>query len=128
MGTLNTKLTLTAAGSGTTTTAGFSISASDALGITAPVVNLASGSVTNSGHDILVPTSASSVTYLYVKYKTKAGGTPVLVASTVSGTQNVMDLAEGEAIFIPVKGAVGLRVTSSDSNSITYEYGYWTKS
>ena len=66
-----------AGGSGTTTTAGFSISASDALGITAPVVNLASGSVTNSGHDILVPASASSVTYLYVKYKTKAGGTPV---------------------------------------------------
>ena len=82
----------------------------------------------NSGHDILVPTSASAVTYLYVKYKAKAGGTPTLVASTVSGTQNVMDLTEGEAIFIPVKGAVGFRVTSSDANAITYEYGYWTKS
>lgn len=128
MGTIRSKLTLVAAGSTTTTTAGFNISCSDNLSITAPVVNLASGSVTNSGHDILVPTSASSVTYLYLKYSSKAGGTPVLVISTVSGTQNVMDLAEGEAIFIPVKGAVGLRVTSTDSNAITYEYGYWTKS
>ena len=39
-----------------------------------------------------------------------------------------MDISEGEAIFIPVKGAVGFRVTSSDANAITYEYGYWTKS
>ena len=128
MGTIKSKLSLVAAGSSTTTSSGFSISCTDSLGIAAPVVNLASGSVTNSGHDILVPTSASSITYLYVKYVSKAGGTPTLVASTVSGTQNVMDISEGEAIFVPIKGTVGLRVTSTDSNAITYEYGYWTKS
>ena len=51
-----------------------------------------------------------------------------MVISTVAGTQNFCDLTIGECVFLPVKGSVGLRVTSSDTNTITYEYGYWTKS
>tara|TARA_R100001509_G_C4831107_1_gene203306 strand:- start:325 stop:711 length:387 start_codon:yes stop_codon:yes gene_type:complete len=128
MGTLKTRLSVSSKGSADTTSTGFAISCTDALTIQAPVTNLASGSVTNSGHDILIASSVSAITYIYVKYVSKAGGTPIMVISTVSGTQNVIDLGESEAIFIPVKAGVGLRVTSSDSNAITYEYGTWTKS
>jgi len=129
MGTIKTKMTLLSKGSSTTTTGGFSIAHNDSLSIEAPVINLASGSVTStSGPDVIVASSVTDVTYVYIKYVSKAGGTPVMVVSTVAGTQNVMDLAEGEAILIPLKGSVGIRVTSSDTNAITYEYGYWTQS
>tara|TARA_Y100000992_G_scaffold107416_1_gene69964 strand:+ start:707 stop:1099 length:393 start_codon:yes stop_codon:yes gene_type:complete len=128
MGIIKSKLSLFSTGSSTTTTGGFSISVADSLAIEAPVVNLASGNVTSSsGPDVIIGSGVSDVTYVYIKYKTAAAGSPVLVLSTVTGTQNFSDLTAGEAIFIPVKGGVGLRVTSSDTNAITYEYGYWTK-
>lgn len=69
----------------------------------------------------------SDTTYVYIKYVSKDGGTPVLVLSTAENTQDFVDLAEGEAIFLPVKGAKGIRVTSSTTDEISYEYGYWTK-
>jgi len=120
-------LNLVSQGSATTTTAGFSISVADSLAIEAPVVNLASGTVTSAANDTLIASSVSDVTYLYLKYVSQAAGTPTLVVSTVTNTQDVMDLTIGEAIFIPVKGSIGIRVTSSDANAINYEYGYWTK-
>ena len=49
MGTIKTKLSLMSQGSATTTASGFSVSISDSLSIETPLVNLASGSVTNSG-------------------------------------------------------------------------------
>ena len=128
MGTIKTKLSLQSSGSSTTTSAGFALNFADTLAIEQPVVNLASGTVANSSDiDTIVASSATDVTYVYIKYVSAGGGSPVLVLSTVAGTQNFSDLTIGEALFIPIKGAVGLRVTSSDSNSITYEYGYWTK-
>ena len=128
MGTIKSRLSLTSRGSATTTTQGFGISFSDSLSIEAPVINLASGTVTSStGPNTILGTGVTDTTYVYIKYVSKDGGTPVLVVSTAENTQDFADLAEGEAIFLPVKGAKGIRVTSSTTDEISYEYGYWTK-
>ena len=127
MGTIKTKLSLMSQGSATTTASGFSVSVSDSLSIETPLVNLASGSVTNSGADTIISNSVSDTTYLYLKFVSSASAADVLIVATVAGTQNVMDLTVGEAVFFPVKGAVGASVISSSSNAISYEYGYWTK-
>jgi len=128
MGNIKSRLSLTSTGSSTTTTAGFGISVTDSLTIEAPVVNLASGTVTSStGPNTILGTGVTDTTYVYIKYVSKDGGTPVLVVSTAENTQDFADLAEGEAIFLPVKGAKGIRVTSSTTDEISYEYGYWTK-
>jgi len=128
MGNIKSRLSLTSTGSTTTTTAGFGISVTDSLTIEAPVVNLASGTVTSStGPNTILGTGVTDTTYVYIKYVSKDGGTPVLVLSTAENTQDFADLAEGEAIFLPVKGAKGIRVTSSTTDEISYEYGYWTK-
>jgi hypothetical protein len=128
MGNIKSRLSLTSTGSSTTTTAGFGISVTDSLTIEAPVVNLASGTVTSStGPNTILGTGVTDTTYVYIKYVSKDGGTPVLVLSTAENTQDFADLAEGEAIFLPVKGAKGIRVTSSTTDEISYEYGYWTK-
>lgn len=128
MGTIKSRLSLSSRGSADTTSAGFAITVTDALTIEAPVTNLASGSVTNAAADTLIAGTVSDVTYIYLKYVSKGGGTPTLDVSTVTNTQDVIELGEGEAIFIPVMGSIGLRVISSDANSISYEYGTWTKS
>lgn len=127
MGTIKTKLSLMSQGSATTTASGFSVSISDSLSIETPLVNLASGSVTNSGATTIISNSVSDTTYLYLKFVSSASAADVLVVATVAGTQNVMDLTVGEAVFFPVKGSVGVSVISSSSNAISYEYGYWTK-
>lgn len=128
MGTIKQRFTLTSAGSTTTTSAGFTVNFNDSLPIEQPVVNMASGTVTSStGPDTLISNSVSGVTYVYIKYVSAAAGTPTMIVSTVAGTQNFSDMTIGEAIFIPLKGATGIRVTSSDTNAIRYEYGYWTK-
>lgn len=128
MGIIKQRFGLNSAGSTDTTQSGFTINFSDDLSIEHPLVNLASGNVTSSsGPDVIVPNTVSDVRYVYIKYVSAAGGTPTMVLSTVAGTQNFSDLTVGEAIFLPVKGGVGIRVTSSDTNSIRYEYGYWTK-
>ena len=128
MGIIKQRFGLNSAGSTDTTQSGFTINFSDDLSIEHPLVNLASGNVTSSsGPDVIVPNTVSDVRYVYIKYVSAAGGTPTMVLSTVAGTQNFSDLTVGEAIVLPVKGGVGIRVTSSDTNSIRYEYGYWTK-
>ena len=128
MGIIKQRFGLNSAGSTDTTQSGFTINFADDLSIEHPLVNLASGNVTSSsGPDVIVPSTMTDVRYVYIKYVSAAGGTPTMVLSTAAGTQNFSDLTVGEAIFLPVKGSVGIRVTSSDTNSIRYEYGYWTK-
>lgn len=128
MGTIKQRFTLTSSGSSTTTSSGFTVNFADSLAIEQPVVNMASGTVTSStGPDTLISNSVSDSTYIYIKYVSASAGTPVMVLSTVAGTQNFSDMTVGEAIFLPLKGATGIRVTSSDTNAIRYEYGYWTK-
>ena len=128
MGIIKQRFGLNSAGSTDTTQSGFTINFVDDLSIEHPLVNLASGNVTSSsGPDVIVPNTVTDVRYVYIKYVSAAGGTPTMVLSTAAGTQNFSDLTVGEAIFLPVKGSVGIRVTSSDTNSIRYEYGYWTK-
>lgn len=128
MGTIKQRFNLQSAGSTDTTSAGFNITLTDSLPITQPVVNLASGTVTSAtGPDTLIGTGVTDITYIYIKYVSTSAGTPTMVVSTVAGTQDFADVTIGEAIFLPVKGSTGIRVTSSDTNTITYEYGYWTK-
>lgn len=128
MGTIKQRFTLNSAGSTDTTSSGFTVNFSDSLPIEQPVINLASGTVTSStGPDTLIASSVTDVRYVYIKYVSAASGTPTMVVSTAAGTQNFSDLTVGEAIFFPLKGSVGVRVTSSSTDEIRYEYGYWTK-
>ena len=128
MGTIKQRFNLQSAGSTTTTSTRFNISFADSLAIEQPVVNIASANVTSAtGPDTIIGSGVSDITYVYIKYVSANAGTPTLVVSTVTNTQNFADLTVGEALFLPVKGSIGLRVTSSDTNQINYEYGYWTK-
>ena len=128
MGTIKQRFNLQSAGSNTTTSTGFNLSFADTLSIEQPVVNIASSNVTStSGPDTIIAAAVTDITYVYIKYVSANAGTPTMVVSTATGTQNFADLTVGEAIFLPVKGSVGIRVTSSDTNQINYEYGYWTK-
>ena len=104
-----------------TSTDSLSISVTDTLTVTQPMVDIAQISVGTSATEILT-TSQAVRTYVYVK---NAGATNSLVIKTAGGVTFAI-LAPGEVNFFTLYPDLGFELAAEVSTT-TAEYGYWTK-
>jgi hypothetical protein len=123
MATLTPRLTL----SGTAAHFGSSVNLSvdDSLGCTTPFSGVSRISVGTDIQEISadLTTSQSAITYVYLK---NTDGTNVVTVSVHGGTA-FADLNPGEFLFIPLKGATGLKAKATGSACVL-EYAYFSRS
>ena len=120
MATLTPTLTLTSTDA---TSDALSITVTDSLTVTNPSVNLARISVATTSAEVLIASSVSTTSYVYLK---NTDSTNIIVVKNDAGN-NISDLGPGEFAWFPLKGATGLECTAITAACVL-EYGYWTRS
>tara|TARA_R110000824_G_scaffold8448_1_gene38430 strand:+ start:24 stop:386 length:363 start_codon:yes stop_codon:yes gene_type:complete len=120
MATLTPTLTLTSTDA---TGDELNVTVTDSLTTTNPNVNIARVSVATTGAEVIIASSVSTTSYVYLK---NTDSTNIIVVKN-DGGDNISDLGPGEFAFFPLKGATGLECTSVTAACVL-EYGYWTKS
>jgi|7_EtaG_2_1085326.scaffolds.fasta_scaffold74424_2 hypothetical protein len=121
MATLTPTLTLTSAADDISTDA-LSITITGTLTTTEPSVGLSRVSVATTGAEVIIASSVSTTSYVYLK---NTDSTNIIVVKNDAGN-NIADLSPGEFAFFPLKGATGLECTSVTAPCVL-EYGYWTR-
>ena len=122
MATLTVTLTLTST-AGDITTQALSLSESDILSVGEPTISPSRVSVATTGAEVLIPSSVSAISYVYLK---NTDSTNIIVVKNDNG-DNIADLGPGEFAWFPLKGATGVECTAVTAACIL-EYAYWTKS
>ena len=118
MATLNTTLSLS---STTVASNSLSLSIADVLNVQNPVTGLSRVSIATGSPTELIAASVSADTYIYIKNTETANH---LEVKTAGGT-HFGRLRAGEAIFLCVKGSVGIEV-QADTAAIVAEYATFT--
>jgi hypothetical protein len=119
MATINSKLTL----SGTNLTSNaLSLAVSDSLTVANPITGLSRESVLHTGETVLIASSVSADTYIYIK---NTDSTNFVDVKTDAGT-TFAELSAGEAVFFCAKGSQGIEV-QADTASVVVEYATFTK-
>ena len=122
MATLKPSLTLT--GTASDFGSALSLTASDTLTVETPFSGVSRISIGTSEQDVSsdLTTSQTDITFVYLK---NTDDTNVITIST-GGSVNFADLNPGEFMFLPIKGAVGVKATANTAACIL-EYAYFTR-
>ena len=121
MATLNTKITLS---SSDTSDNGLNLTATDALAVTQPSVDLARVSIATGSAQALVP-SNSAFSFVYMKVISGTGSNPwiqVLVGGDIK-----MKIMVGDFCFLPLYNAQAI-TAEAQVGACVVEYGYWSRS
>ena len=121
MATLTTKLSI--AGTGLTSNQ-LAININDLLSVTTPHVGLSKLSVATGSASVLVASSVSAATYVYIRNTEAAGGN--FVTLETDGTEDWGRLEADNWAFFPVAPSVGLQVRS-DTASVVIEYAIFQR-
>jgi hypothetical protein len=129
MATLTPTLTLV---SSDATSNALSLSVTDTLSVTDPLVGLSKVAATTTGNQTIILSSHSSNRYLFLKHTGKdasdADVTTTLSVEIENG-KAFSELGANEWMFVPVAqtgGSVAVQLEAS-SGTIVAEYAYWTK-
>ena len=130
MATLTAALTLTSA-AGDITDDAISLSVSDSLSVTSPLVGMSQVTVTTTGANTIIVPSADARRYLYLKHTGKDGSLSAVTTDlkVEEGDENWFSrLAPGEFLFVPINcdGAQLIQLETT-GGTIIAEYAYWTK-
>jgi hypothetical protein len=90
----------------------------DITEVTSQSVSVATGSAT-----VLVASSVSSITYVFVK---NTDATNIVVLYTDAGPHAYADLGPGEFAFLPIKGTIGLEAKAA-GGACVIEYATFKK-
>jgi|TARA_R110000787_G_scaffold216083_1_gene325280 hypothetical protein len=122
MGTLTVGLSFTSP-AGDIATDALAMTLTDNLTTTTPNVGVSRmTALLASPTNILTAAAAPTTTYLYLK---NTDSVNIVVVKTDAAV-GMVDLAPGEFMFMPLKGAVGVEVQGAGGDCIT-EYAFWTK-
>ena len=128
MATLTPTLTLVSTDA---TSDAFSITVTDTLTVTDPLVGLSRVSATTTGGNQIIAPNVDSVKYIYIKHTgldaADAATTDTVLVEDTDDVQMAV-LQPGEWMYMPhSKGsAKGVQLQSS-ANTVVCEYAYWTK-
>ena len=119
MATLTPTLTLT---SSDTTGDSLSLSATDALTVANPVVNVARISIATGSAQTLIPTN-SAFSYIYIKVESSANAAAWVQVKF--GGNAVSKLLIGEFMFLPIYNSLTVQAEAQTAACVV-EYGYWS--
>ena len=124
--------TLTLAGTAADFGAEISLTATDALTVVSPIINISKITATTTGGDNEIVPNLDSPRYVYIKHTglNSAGsssGTDKVVVETADGTQ-IMELKFEEFAFFPFyAGGAGKLQLQTSANTVQVEYAYFTR-
>ena len=119
MATLTTKLSI--AGTGLTSNQ-LAVNINDLLSVTTPHIGLSKESVATGSASVLVASSVSAATYIYIR---NTDTTNYLELKNDAG--NVFGrLNAGECLLFCIAPSTGFEVQANTA-AVVIEYGYWTK-
>tara|TARA_A100001515_G_scaffold71760_1_gene57149 strand:+ start:229 stop:621 length:393 start_codon:yes stop_codon:yes gene_type:complete len=129
MATLTATLTLA---STDITSDALSLSVTDSLTVTDPIIGLSKVAATTTGNETIILASHSSIRYLYLKH-TGVDASDSAVTSTleveIENGKSFGELSAGEFMFVPIgqnSGSVAVQLEAS-ANTIVAEYAFFTK-
>ena len=129
MATLTATLTLA---STDITSDALSLSVTDSLTVTDPIIGLSRVAATTTGNETIILASHSSIRYLYLKH-TGVDASDSAVTSTleveIENGKSFGELSAGEFMFVPIgqnSGSVAVQLEAS-AGTIVAEYAYFTR-
>ena len=133
MATLTPTLTLESTGgsSGVSENASLSLSVTDTLTVTDPMVGISRIACTTNGTDTEILSSVDITRYVYIKNTGLAAtdtATTATIRVEISDNTRIVELGADEFCFFPHKteSSGGLRLEAS-ADTVIAEYGDWTK-
>ena len=116
------KPTLTLTGTEAHLGSTLSLSVSDVLSVTVPMVGISKETITTADNQELIDDGDAVDKYVYVMNPADTNyGQLQLTAGTIFGR-----LYPGEFAFFPLKASLGLEVRANNANCIV-EFGYWSR-
>ena len=135
MATLKPTLTLESTGgsSGVSEDSTLSLSVSDSLTVTDPMVGISRIACTTTGASTIILPSVDATRYVYIKNTGLDASDAALAAGVTVKVETgdgarVIDLAADEFCFLPHHAeAAGILQLEASVDTIVVEYAYWTK-
>ena len=134
MATLTPTLTLESTGgsTGVSEDASLSLSVTDTLTVTDPMVGISRVACTTTGNATIVLPDLDTTRYIYIKntgLDASDAATTATVKVEIANNTRIIDLGADEFCFFPHKAeASGLIQLEASADTVVAEYGYWTKS
>lgn len=130
---LKPTLTLESTGgsTGVSEDSSLTLSVTDTLTVTDPMIGISRVACTTTGNDTIILPDVDGIRYVYIKNTgLMTGGTDTTATIRVEIADNtrIVELGADEFCFFPHKteASGGLRLEASE-NTVIAEYGYWTK-
>ena len=135
MATLKPTLTLESTGgtSGVSEDSTLSLSVSDSLTVTDPMVGVSRIACTTTGASTIILPSIDATRYVYIKNTGLDASDTALAAGVTVKVETgdgarVIDLAADEFCFLPHHAeAAGILQLEASADTVVVEYAYWTK-
>jgi len=128
----NLKAALTLTGTQTDLGGTLTLSVSNTLGITSPMIGISKMTApVTSGVAVEIKPTGSANQYTYIKhtgYQTDGTTVTTNQLSVQFDATDTIRIEPGEFAFFPCKSNVVVKVISSDTEDIQVEYAYWTAS
>ena len=134
MATLTPTLTLesTSGLTGVSENASLSLSATDTLTVTDPMVGISKVACTTTGISTIILPSVDVTRYVYIKntgLDAADAATTATIKVEIGDGARIIDLATDEFCFFPHHAeAAGVLQLEASANTVIAEYAYWTKS
>ena len=130
---LKPTLTLESTGgsTGVSEDASLSLSVTDTLTVTDPMIGISRVACTTTGNDTVILSDADVVRYVYIKntgLDASDTATTATIRVEIADNTRIIELGADEFCFLPHKteSSGGLRLEAS-ADTVIAEYGYWTK-
>jgi len=133
MATLTPTLTLESTGgsSGVSEDASLSLSVTDTLTVTDPMIGVSRVACTTTGNATIILPDLDTTRYIYIKntgLDASDAATTATVKVEIANNTRIIDLAAEEFCFFPYKAEnSGLIQLEASAGTVIAEYGYWTK-
>jgi len=134
MATLTPTLTLESTGgsSGVSEDASLSLSVTDTLTVTDPMIGVSRVACTTTGNATIILPDLDTTRYIYIKntgLDASDAATTATVKVEIANNTRIIDLGADEFCFFPHKAEnSGLIQLEASADTVVAEYGYWTKS
>ena len=127
-------LTLESTGgsSGVSEDASLSLSVTDTLTVTDPMIGVSRVACTTTGNATIILPDLDTTRYIYIKntgLDASDAATTATVKVEIANNTRIIDLGADEFCFFPHKAEnSGLIQLEASADTVVAEYGYWTKS
>ena len=131
---LKPTLTLESTGgsAGVSEDASLSLSVTDTLTVTDPMVGISRVACTTTGNATIVLPDLDTTRYIYIKntgLDAADAATTATIKVEIANNTRIIDLGADEFCFFPHKAEnSGLIQLEASADTVIAEYGYWTKS